>query len=62
MGVSELGRCVLMAILAATAVIMSITSAAPFNGTEDSDLAVAYIAVFILVFYASSPLSQSARS
>ncbi|KAG8981454.1 Protein M3 [Tulasnella sp. JGI-2019a] len=34
-----------------TAVITSITSAAPFNGTTDSNLAVAYIAVFILVFY-----------
>ncbi|KAG9050969.1 Protein M3 [Tulasnella sp. UAMH 9824] len=34
-----------------TAVIMSITSAAPFNGQKDSDLAVAYVSIFILVFY-----------
>ncbi|KDQ17492.1 hypothetical protein BOTBODRAFT_155504 [Botryobasidium botryosum FD-172 SS1] len=33
------------------AVATSITSAAPFNGKQDSDLAVAYISVFILVFY-----------
>jgi auxin efflux carrier family protein len=33
-----------------TAVIMSITAAAPFNGTEDQNLAVAYIAAFVLVF------------
>ncbi|KAG8898087.1 Protein M3, partial [Tulasnella sp. 403] len=36
-----------------TAVIMSITSGAPFNGQKDSDLAVAYLSVFILVFYVS---------
>jgi len=35
------------------AVATSITSAAPFNGKQDSDLAVAYISVFILVFYVS---------
>jgi auxin efflux carrier family protein len=33
-----------------TAVIMSITAAAPFNGTEDQNLAVAYIAAFVLVY------------
>lgn len=33
-----------------TAVIMSITAAAPFNGTEDQNLAVAYIAAFVLVW------------
>jgi len=33
-----------------TAVIMSVTAAAPFNGTTDQNLAVAYIAAFILVF------------
>ncbi|KAH0826376.1 auxin efflux carrier [Lanmaoa asiatica] len=31
-------------------VVMSLTAAAPFNGTQDQNLAVAYIAVFILVF------------
>ncbi len=36
---------------------MSITSAAPFNGQKDSDLAVAYLSVFILVFYVSRVLS-----
>jgi len=36
----------------ATSVIMSVTGAAPFMGTEDQTLAVAYISVFILVFLA----------
>lgn len=30
---------------------MSITAVAPFNGTADEDLAVAYISAFILVFF-----------
>ena len=34
----------------ATAVIMSVTGAAPFNGTSDQNLSVAYISAFILVF------------
>ncbi|KAA1476306.1 auxin efflux carrier [Dentipellis sp. KUC8613] len=34
-----------------TSVIMSITASAPFNGAEDQNLAVAYIAAFILVFF-----------
>ncbi|EIN08921.1 auxin efflux carrier [Punctularia strigosozonata HHB-11173 SS5] len=34
-----------------TAVVMSIAGNAPFNGTEDQNLAVAYIAAFILVFF-----------
>ncbi|KAG8221714.1 membrane transport protein-domain-containing protein [Butyriboletus roseoflavus] len=33
-----------------TSVVMSLTAAAPFNGTSDQDLAVAYIAVFTLMF------------
>ncbi|KJA26345.1 hypothetical protein HYPSUDRAFT_36646 [Hypholoma sublateritium FD-334 SS-4] len=33
-----------------TAVIMSITGAAPFQGIQDQNLAVAYISAFILVF------------
>lgn len=33
-----------------TSVIMSITGAAPFQGTTDQNLAVAYISAFILVF------------
>ncbi|KAF9533769.1 auxin efflux carrier [Crepidotus variabilis] len=33
-----------------TAVALAVTSAAPFNGTDDQNLAVAYIAAFILVF------------
>lgn len=37
----------------ATAVIMSITASAPFDPEKDSDLAVAYIAVFILMFNVS---------
>ncbi|KAJ8072584.1 Protein M3 [Marasmius tenuissimus] len=36
-----------------TAVIMSITSTTPFNGTHDQTLAVAYISVFILVYMMS---------
>ena len=37
----------------ATAVIMSITSAAPFNPSHDQTVAVAYISAFILVFFVS---------
>ncbi|KAK7051075.1 Protein M3 [Paramarasmius palmivorus] len=33
-----------------TSVIMSLTGAAPFGGTQDQTLAVAYISVFILVY------------
>lgn len=29
---------------------MSVTGAAPFNGTSDQNLSVAYISAFILVF------------
>ena len=34
----------------ATSVIMSVTGAAPFNGTSDQNLSVAYISAFVLVF------------
>ncbi len=34
----------------ATSVLMSITGAAPFNGTSDQTLSVAYVSAFILVF------------
>ena len=34
----------------AMSVLTSLTAAAPFNGTSDQNLAVAYIAVFSLVF------------
>ncbi|VDC03200.1 unnamed protein product [Peniophora sp. CBMAI 1063] len=34
-----------------TAIALGITANAPFNGTQDENLAVAYIAVFILVFF-----------
>ena len=37
----------------ATAVIMSVTGAAPFNGSSDQNLSVAYISAFILVFLVS---------
>ncbi|TDL22375.1 hypothetical protein BD410DRAFT_748622 [Rickenella mellea] len=36
-----------------TAVIMSITGSAPFNGSTDQSLSVAYISAFILVFFVS---------
>ena len=36
-----------------TSVVMSITGAAPFNGTSDQTLSVAYISAFILVFFVS---------
>jgi len=36
--------------LIATAVIMSVTGATPFQGTNDQNLSVAYISAFILVF------------
>jgi len=34
----------------ATAVIMSIMASAPFNGSDDVNLAVAYLSVFVFVF------------
>ncbi|KAG1817863.1 auxin efflux carrier [Suillus variegatus] len=34
-------------------VALSVTASAPFNGTDDENLAVGYIAVFMLVFYIS---------
>lgn len=40
----------------ATSVVMSITAVAPFNGTQDEDLAVAYISAFILVFFVRTRL------
>lgn len=45
--------------LLATAVIMSITGAAPFQGIEDQNLAVAYISAFILVFLVRTQISTS---
>jgi len=36
-----------------TSVVMSITGAAPFNGTTDQTLAVAYLSAFVLVFFVS---------
>ena len=38
---------------AATSVLLSLTGAAPFNGTSDQNLSVAYISAFILVFLVS---------
>jgi len=38
----------------ATSVVMGITSAAPFAGSKDGDLGVAYIAILILVFFVSN--------
>lgn len=38
----------------ATSVVLSLTAAAPFNGTADQNLAVAYIGVFTLVFLVRS--------
>ena len=34
----------------ATSVVMSVAGSAPFNGTSDQNLSVAYISAFILVF------------
>ncbi|GAA5912699.1 hypothetical protein JCM6882_005765 [Rhodosporidiobolus microsporus] len=34
-----------------TSVVQTICASAPFSGTADSDLAIAYVAIFILVFY-----------
>lgn len=42
----------------ATAVIMSITGAAPFNGEKDQDLAVAYISALILYYMVSKILTK----
>jgi len=47
-----------------TSVIMSITGAAPFSGTSDQTLAVAYVSAFILVFFVSftDPLYWCSRA
>lgn len=45
----------------ATSVLMSITAAAPFQGTTDQNLAVAYISAFILVFLVRTPLILGGR-
>ncbi|KAF7796059.1 hypothetical protein EIP86_007230 [Pleurotus ostreatoroseus] len=34
-----------------TAVVMSITAGPPFNGTDDSTIAVAYVSAFIFIFF-----------
>ncbi|BGP42192.1 Protein M3 [Rhodotorula kratochvilovae] len=34
-----------------TSVVQTVCASAPFSGAEDADLAVAYVAIFILVFY-----------
>ena len=42
---------VLLTILSvATSVILSVTGSAPFRGSKDQDLAIAYMSVFVLVF------------
>lgn len=46
--------------LSATSVILSITGSAPFNGTQDQNISVAYVSVFILAFCVSSSV-QSIR-
>jgi hypothetical protein len=45
----------------ATAVILSLTGNAPFHGTHDQNLSVAYISVFILVFMVSCDILWSNR-
>jgi predicted permease len=37
----------------ATAVALGVTSSAPFNGTSDQNLSIAYISVIVLVFVVS---------
>ena len=40
----------------ATAVIMSITAAAPYGGPNDVNLGVSYVSAFILVFFVRTVL------
>lgn len=47
-------RSLTVLLSAATAVLLSLTGNSPFQGTQDQNLAVAYISVFILVFTVSS--------
>jgi hypothetical protein len=42
-------------LLSATAIALGITAHTPFSGTNDENLAVAYISVFILLFFVSDP-------
>ncbi|KAM0752507.1 hypothetical protein T439DRAFT_209834 [Meredithblackwellia eburnea MCA 4105] len=44
-----------------TAVSQAITSSAPFNGTDDENLAIAYVAIFILVAYVTQFPLQGIR-
>jgi auxin efflux carrier family protein len=43
----------------AAAVALGITASAPFNGVDDQNLAIAYISMFILVFFVRSFYSQA---
>jgi hypothetical protein len=45
----------------ATAVIMSITAAAPFGGPNDVNIGVAYISAFILVFFVRTVLNITSK-
>ena len=51
-------RSLIVLFSAATAVLLSLTGNAPFQGTQDQNLAVAYISIFILVFTVSSFLTS----
>ncbi|KAN0082936.1 hypothetical protein V8E55_008731 [Tylopilus felleus] len=41
-----------------TSVVLSLAAAAPFNGTLDQNLAVAYISVFLLIYFMTAPDGQ----
>ena len=44
---------------AAAVCVAGITASAPFNGVNDENLAIAYISMFILVFFVRPLYSQS---
>ncbi|BGP40253.1 Protein M3 [Rhodotorula kratochvilovae] len=44
-----------------SAIVLSITSTTPFNGTEDGNLGLAFVSIYILVVYVSSFALQGIR-
>ena len=45
----------------AAAVALGITASAPFNGVEDQQLAIAYISMFVFLFFVRLLYSQSSQ-
>jgi hypothetical protein len=46
----------------AAAVALGITASAPFNGVDDQQLAIAYISMFVFLFFVRVLYSQAPKS